>query len=155
MYKRQTQNTHTREFNTWYHTVRLHSKLPRQRTVATASTAKPRGAATTAADFTAVPPLLPIDIDNQQHCYLLLAEALAVKKLNNNSITRSSMERQAASPNVVPNLICVPQLFASSTPSTQLEIIIISGIQIAANSNRRAAAAAVLGLKCPWISYDG
>ena len=103
-----TQNTHTREFNTWYHTVRLHSKLPRQRTVATASTAKPRGAATTAADFTAVPPLLPIDIDNQQHCYLLLAEALAVKKLNNNSITRSSMERQAASLTVVPSLICVP-----------------------------------------------
>ena len=39
-------------------------------------TTKPEGAATRAADFTAVPTLLPIDIDNQQHCCLLLTEAL-------------------------------------------------------------------------------
>ena len=65
------------------------------------------------------------------------------------------MDQQAASPTVVPNLICVPQLFASSTPGTQLQIIIIPGRQTAATSNRRPDAAAVLGLKYPWISYDG
>ena len=66
------------------------------------------------------------------------------------------MDRQAASPAVVPNIICVPQLFDSITPGTQLEIllIIIPGIQTVATSNGRAAAAAVLGLKCPGISYD-
>ena len=65
------------------------------------------------------------------------------------------MERQAALPTVVLNVIRVPQLFASSTAGTQLEIIIIPGTQTAATSNHRAAAAAVLRLKCPWISYDG
>ena len=77
-----TQNTYTRAHNTWYYTVRQqHSKLPRQRTVwpQQASAAKSRGAATRAADFTALPPLLPIDIDNQQQCCsLLLAEGLVV-----------------------------------------------------------------------------
>ena len=70
------------------------------------------------------------------------------------------MERQAESPTAVPNLVLryVPQLFASSTPGTQLEMITKSPEQTAATSNCRAAAAAaaaVLGLKGPWISYDG
>ena len=65
------------------------------------------------------------------------------------------MEGEAASLTVVPSLICVPQLFASSTPGTQLEIRIIPGTQNAVTSNRRAAAAAVLGLKFTWITYDG
>ena len=42
-----------------------------------ASTAKPRGTGTSWADFTSAPLLLPIDIDNQRHCcLLLLAETL-------------------------------------------------------------------------------
>ena len=99
-----TQNAYTRGYNTWYHTVRQHSKLRRQQAVttaskhrqtkggihesgrfyrsATAATDRHRQPAALlfvvvavsmrATDFTAVPPLLPIDIDNQQHCWLLL-----------------------------------------------------------------------------------
>ena len=65
-----TQNTYTRSNSTWHHTVRGNTAScrgnewwPQQ-----ASTAKPMGAATRAAVFTVLPPLLPIDIDNQQHC---------------------------------------------------------------------------------------
>ena len=35
--KIRTYDTYTRAYNNWYHTVRQHSKLPRQQTVATAS----------------------------------------------------------------------------------------------------------------------
>ena len=55
----------------------------------------------------------------------------------------------------MPNSKCLPQLFASGTPGTQHETIIIYGTQTAATSNRRADVAAVLRLKCPWISSMG
>ena len=55
----------------------------------------------------------------------------------------------------MPNSKCLPQLFASGTPGTQHEIFIIYGTQTAATSNRRADVAAVLRLKCPWISSMG
>ena len=67
-----------------------------------ATTAKRKGAATRVAEFTAVPPLPPIDIDNQQHCCLLLfAEALWVVAVYCNCTTTTA-------PTVVPNLRCVP-----------------------------------------------
>ena len=67
-----------------------------------ASTAKTRGCHKSDSFF-AVPPLLPIGIENQPHCCSLrLAEALwvvvAAKDLKHNSTTASSTERQAASP---------------------------------------------------------
>ena len=129
-----------------------------------ATTAKPKGATTRVADFTAVPPLPPIDIDNQQHrCLLLFAEALMS---GSSSIATEPQQKQHKNEHgaassitdcVVPNPICVPQLFASSTPGTQLEIIRIPGKQTAATSNRRAAAAAVLGFEMPmdnlrWVA---
>ena len=51
-----------------------------QRVVATqTSTAKVRGAASRAAELTAVTPLLPIDIDDRQHCCLSsLVDVVAV-----------------------------------------------------------------------------
>ena len=58
-----------------------------------ATTAKPKGTATRAADFTAVPPLPPIDIENQQNCCLLLAEAIyVVVAVHSNRATSTPQE---------------------------------------------------------------
>ena len=56
----------------------------------------------------------------------LYSSSSSMYQLNYNSTTRMSMERQAASPIAVPNLRCVPQLFASGTLGTQLEELIIA-----------------------------
>ena len=105
--------------------------------------------------FTAVPPLLQIDIDQQQQhcCLLLLAEGRAVSKLNhNNSTTTNGMERQTT-PTAVPTLLCAPHPVASSTIDTELYTTIPRKLS-AATSNSDAAAAVVLRLRYPWIGNE-
>ena len=62
----------------WYHIVRQHSKLPRQQTVATASKHRQTkgGHHDGGRLYPQWPPLLPIDIENQQQCCLLSLAAL-------------------------------------------------------------------------------
>ena len=72
---------HTRAYNIRYYRQATQHRSCRgnEREAQQATTAKRKGAATKVSYFTAVPPLPPIDIDNQQHCCLsLFAEALYV-----------------------------------------------------------------------------
>ena len=118
--------------------MRQHSKLPRKRTVATASKHRQtKGGSHESGRF--YRSATAATVRHLQPAALLFvvvsrsSMSSSIEQLNHNSTTTTmSMERQA-SLTVVPILMCVPQLFASSTSGTQLEIIIILGAQTAAN----------------------
>ena len=129
---------HIRTRNVWYNTARQHRKPQGQQTGATVSKHRQtKGGSHESGRF--YRSATAATVRHLQPAALLFvvvsrsSMSSSIEQLNHNSTTTTmSMERQA-SLTVVPILMCVPQLFASSTSGTQLEIIIILGAQTAAN----------------------